>query len=160
MPIRKTTNTCTVGPAFTSLEHLLVATTAALCDESVDFVVDSDENNNSNNNKLVLEQVTTDAWTTITTKTRSIGWMGAVRALSTSSRGSTTITTDAVAESWLEVANQTFVVSYQHSTKGTYTGTPNNILYPLYCILLIAVSLHTPQTTPRTTLLPLPVWTF
>uniref|UniRef100_A0A7S3L317 proline--tRNA ligase n=2 Tax=Amphora coffeiformis TaxID=265554 RepID=A0A7S3L317_9STRA len=111
MPIRQTTNTCTVGQRFTSLEHLLVATTAALVDETVDFVVSNsadDNNNNHNNNKLILEQVTTDAWTTATTHTTSMGWMGATRALVLG-----TTAGDAVAESWLEAADQTFVVAYQ-----------------------------------------------
>ena len=122
-----------MGPSFTSLEHLLVATTAALCDQTVDFVVSDSAADTvadtvttaaviDTQNKLVLEQVTTDAWTTARTHTKSMGWMGATRALFGSSA-------DAVAESWLEAAHQTFVVSYQQqpATPGTYT-----VLHSLY----------------------------
>ena len=107
MPIRITTHTCSV-PSLSSLEHLLLATTAALTDTQVVFQQGSD-------NKTWLETVTKDAWSTTTTHTTATGWLGAFRVLAVP---------DAVAESWLEAAELTLVtIVRQGRTCMTHLGS-------------------------------------
>ena len=98
-PIRTTTHVCHV-PALDSVEHLVLATAAALVDTTVTFQVSSDH-------KTSLETVTKDAWSTTTTHTTALGWLGALRALTAPS---------ALAESWLEAAELTLVTAVRQGT--------------------------------------------
>jgi hypothetical protein len=99
MPVQTTTYTCQVA-STASLEHLLVATAAALAD--VDLTTTTAVGNAAETRRLVLNQVTKDAWSGLTTHSTSLGWLGASRALSGGGR-------EARAESWLEATDLTLV---------------------------------------------------
>jgi hypothetical protein len=92
MTVTTTTYSCQVA-STASLEYLLVATAAALTDTPLVVTAGSD--------RLVLEHVSKDAWSEVTTSTQSLGWLGATRALSGGR--------DATAESWLEATDLTLV---------------------------------------------------
>ena len=106
MPIRSTTHTCTV-PSLDGLEHLLLQTAAALMDTTVDFVVAADNVAAADEKKVTLTSVTKDVWSTATTHTTALGWLGALRTLAMP---------DAVAESWLEATELTLVTIVRQGT--------------------------------------------
>lgn len=107
--IRRTDFTCTVS-CLSSLEHLLVATTAALVDAADRLVVvESCGVDDDDAAAVVLERIVTDAWSGTATQTRHVGWLSAVRALLRM--------TDATEESWCAAADQTFVVAYRAQGK-------------------------------------------
>ena len=113
MTIRTTTITCSV-PSLDAVEHLLLATAAALTDTSVDFGA----NPAGGSTTTILEQVTTDAWTTTTSKMKYTGWIAAAKALATM---------DAEADTWLSLVDQTLLSTLQ---SGKYTHTQHRHTLP------------------------------